>query len=216
MASHANEPDEAMGPQIDGLEKFGEFLNMPAPLTDVAWDDAENGEAADARPEPEAEPPVALLCGWNNVSAAVADLASGCGFRIELVLAEEVSYENIPAEVATVRVASDFANLVETCEIGREHFICVFVEEPDECENILRQCLASDAAYLGAYSAAGTKKEIFRRLREGGVPEAELAPVCCPIGLNIGADTSRQEAVAIVAQLLAVKNGKLKRLHYGE
>ena len=39
------------------------------------------------------------------------------------------------------------------------------------------------------------------------VPEAFLERVCTPIGLDIGAETPREIAVSIVAQIIAVRHG---------
>ena len=62
-----------------------------------------------------------------------------------------------------------------------------------------------------------TKREqVYAALRKQGVPDAELAAVCCPIGLSIEAETPQQIAVSIVAELLAARAGTLVRLRFDD
>ena len=48
----------------------------------------------------------------------------------------------------------------------------------------------------------------FERAREAGVPEDLLQRVHTPIGLDIGAETPREIAVAVIAEIIAVQRGK--------
>jgi xanthine dehydrogenase accessory factor len=47
------------------------------------------------------------------------------------------------------------------------------------------------------------------RLRELGLSEAEIARIRAPIGVDIGARTPEEIAVAIIAQVVAARNGKV-------
>ena len=47
-------------------------------------------------------------------------------------------------------------------------------------------------------------------MRAQGIPEQALRRVAAPIGLDIGAVTPQEIAVSILAQLIAVKHGKVK------
>ncbi len=52
-------------------------------------------------------------------------------------------------------------------------------------------------------------KRIFDALREEGMSPDALRRVHAPIGLDIGAITPQEIAVSIVAELIAVKHGKI-------
>ena len=47
---------------------------------------------------------------------------------------------------------------------------------------------------------------LFERLRSLGVPQAQLDTVCTPIGFDLGGETPEELAIAILGQILLVKN----------
>lgn len=210
MARRMNEPDEALGPAINGLE-------LLEPLEPVAQDIArESAEMAaeDIAPEPvpEMPDPVLLICGANAHARAVAALASACGFSVEVAKNSEGEEDLSFAE--KVHIVPDFEDIIEICGIGRNYFVGIFGLDEETSGRILSQCLLSDAYYVGLEAKSGEKKSIYAMLRDGGAPDAELAAICCPIGLNVGAETEDQFAVAVVAEMLAAKNGSLNRLRH--
>ena len=55
----------------------------------------------------------------------------------------------------------------------------------------------------------GSRRKIaalFERLRSLGVPQAQLDTVCTPIDFDLGGETPEELAIAILAQILLVKN----------
>ena len=56
----------------------------------------------------------------------------------------------------------------------------------------------------------GSRREdiaaLFERLRGLGVPQAQLDTVCTPIGFDLGGETPEELAIAILGQILLVKN----------
>lgn len=209
MAKRSREPEEAFGPMLDGTEEIASLarhLEKPAAET----------PAEESLPVPE-EPQVALICGSGEVALAVARLAAECGFLVELAVAAAPESGDELAELAQVRhILLDDDDFVAACDIDRNHYVCIFDENAENCRHILSQCMPSDAAYLGVDADAGLAAEIISGLKAAGAPDAELAAICCPMGLNIGACGASQKAVAIVAELLAARSGVLKRLRFAD
>lgn len=209
MAKRKREPEEAIGPVLDGMDQL-ERLEMalrPQP-------EPEEAPEPEQEPEPEA-PQVMLICGSRGPALECARLAAKCGFMIELADDAPLPPAGGLAQLAqAVHLLQDYDNLVEECGIDKNHFVCVFVDSPAECEHIIYQCLPSDAAYVGAWADKEKRREIFARLKEDGAPDAELAAICCPMGLGIGSRTPEQDAVAVVAEMLAAGSGALKSLRY--
>lgn len=213
MARRMNEPDEALGPAINGLELLEP---LEAEAQNVAADPEEfAGEETAPEPEPEEmmPDPVLLICGMNSHARAVAILAAACGFSVEVAKNSEEEEEDL-SFAEKIHIVPDFADIIEICGIGRNYFVGIFGLDEETSGKILSQCLLSDAYYVGLDARGDEKKRIFAILREGGAPDAELAAICCSIGLNIGAETVDQFAVAVVAEMLAAKNGSLNRLRY--
>ena len=73
----------------------------------------------------------------------------------------------------------------------------------------MRGLLRTPLRYLGLIGSKAKVKRIFDMLREEGVAPDTLRPVHAPIGLDIGAITPQEIAVSIVAELIAVKHGKI-------
>jgi xanthine dehydrogenase accessory factor len=69
---------------------------------------------------------------------------------------------------------------------------------------VLRQALDTDAGYIGMIASKRKVKTVFDNLRSEGVGEDRLAGVHSPIGLDIGAETPAEIALAIAAEIVAV------------
>jgi xanthine dehydrogenase accessory factor len=66
---------------------------------------------------------------------------------------------------------------------------------------------ASPVRYIGALGSRKTFENHLRDLREMGVSEATLQRIHSPVGLDIGARGAEEIALAIIAEIIAVKNG---------
>jgi len=72
--------------------------------------------------------------------------------------------------------------------------------------DLLEVALASPAAYVGAMGSRTTTVKRRAVLEERGVDHARLH---APIGLDLGATTPEETAVSILAEVLAVRSGRL-------
>jgi xanthine dehydrogenase accessory factor len=72
----------------------------------------------------------------------------------------------------------------------------------------LRRALATPAGYVGMIGSKVKVATVFKALHEEGVEERELARVHAPIGLDLGAETPAEIAVAIAAEIVAVLHGR--------
>jgi xanthine dehydrogenase accessory factor len=95
-------------------------------------------------------------------------------------------------------------------ELVPDHQTAVVVLTHDDKfdEPALKAALASEAFYVGALGSRRTTERRRGRLLEAGVPEEQLARIMGPCGLDIGADTQEETALAIMAEILAVRAGR--------
>jgi xanthine/CO dehydrogenase XdhC/CoxF family maturation factor len=77
-----------------------------------------------------------------------------------------------------------------------------------EIGEMLRLALASPARWVGIMGNPKVEPPHVAALRELGVPDAEVARVHRPVGLNIGSRTPAEIAVATLAGLIADRNGR--------
>jgi xanthine dehydrogenase accessory factor len=72
---------------------------------------------------------------------------------------------------------------------------------------VLRHALSTDVGYIGMLGSARRGATILKFLREEGVAETSLARVRVPIGLDLGARSAPEIALAILAEIQAVRTG---------
>jgi xanthine dehydrogenase accessory factor len=72
---------------------------------------------------------------------------------------------------------------------------------------VLRRALASPVGYIGMLGSSRRGAAILKLLREEGLDEASLARVRVPIGLDLGARSAPEIALAILAEIQAVRGG---------
>ena len=85
--------------------------------------------------------------------------------------------------------------------------ICVLTHDPKFDVPVLEVALRAPAAYIGAMGSRRTHEDRLERLREVGMSEAELARLRSPVGLDLGARTPEETAVAIAAELIQLRWG---------
>jgi xanthine dehydrogenase accessory factor len=71
----------------------------------------------------------------------------------------------------------------------------------------LRVALESPAPYIGALGSRQTHAKRVKALKEMGVSDAQLARIHAPIGLNLGARSPEEIALAIMAEIVAARHG---------
>ncbi|MEP7133076.1 MAG: XdhC family protein, partial [Acidobacteriota bacterium] len=78
----------------------------------------------------------------------------------------------------------------------------------------LRPWLAEGAPhvrYMGLIGSARKVRGVFEKLSGEGVPSETLSRIHAPIGLSIGAVTPEEIAVAILAEMIAVRRGAAEK-----
>ena len=81
---------------------------------------------------------------------------------------------------------------------------------------VLKHALASPAGYIGLLGSSRRGAAILSLLREDGVAEAALERVRVPIGLDLGAQSAPEIALAILAEVLAVHRKAHRHAHRRE
>src|SRR5581483_8293948 len=107
-------------------------------------------------------------------------------------------------------VADNIPSWLARTEIPPHAYAVVVTRGHTNDLEALRALAPRELRYLGLIGSRGKVARIYEALRADGVPAEQLARVHAPIGLDIGAVTPQEIAVSILAELIAVKHGKLR------
>lgn len=82
--------------------------------------------------------------------------------------------------------------------------VVTLTHDPKIDDPAIQTALASDCFYLGSLGSTRTHAKRVARLVEAGFSEAQIARIHAPVGLDIGAKSPAEIAVAVMAQITAV------------
>jgi xanthine dehydrogenase accessory factor len=159
------------------------------------------------RVEPE---PHVVVCGAGHVGAALARLAHAVGYRVTLVddRADFLTRERFPEDDIELVAAPGWTEtLKEVVGTGRGVYVAVVTRGHNEDEECMRAVLLARPDYVGMIGSRRRTNIVLGRLRESGVEEEVLKEVRAPVGLDIGAVSPEEVALAILAEVVAQRRG---------
>lgn len=157
-----------------------------------------------------APPPQMLIFGAVDFTAALATMAKALGYTVTVCDAREVFATKRRFPMAH-EVVVDWPNrLLERVgeRLGPRDAVCVLTHDAKFDVPAIIAALATDVGYLGAMGSRRTHAERVQRLREEGVTDDGIARVRAPIGLDLGARTPEETAIAICAEIIALRTGR--------
>ena len=87
--------------------------------------------------------------------------------------------------------------------------VVTLTHDPKLDDAALEVALKTDAFYIGCLGSRRTHASRLERLALSGFKEIDFARIHAPIGLDLGATSPEEIAVAILAEMIATKHGKL-------
>jgi xanthine dehydrogenase accessory factor len=154
-------------------------------------------------------PPLELIiCGGGHVGQAVARVARFLGFNVTVVddRADFASREKFPAPEIRL-IAGDFIEGLRSLKITPATHLVIVTRGHRHDEICLREVIDKPARYLGMIGSRRRTTTIREHLRREGVAAELLHRVHAPIGLDIGAQTPEEIALAVLAEIVLVRRG---------
>jgi len=174
------------------------------------------GGQMDVYIEPIEPSPELFVIGAGHVGFHLARLAHEVGFRVHVVDDREkfANRERFP-QAAQVIVEDIPAWIARTSLPPHAYAVIVTRGHTNDLE-ALRALAPRELRYLGLIGSRAKVARIYEQLVEDSIPADALKHVHAPIGLDIGAVTPQEIAVSILAELIAVKHGKMAGRKAGE
>ena len=154
--------------------------------------------------------PRLVICGAGHVGASLARLATFVGYRVTLIddRAEFLTRELFPDEMIDLLATTSWATAVrEAIGNGRGVSVAVVTRGHNEDEECMHAAVATHADYIGLIGSKRRTNIVLNRLRQSGADEEQVSRVHAPIGLDIGAVTPEEVALAILAEIVAERHG---------
>ena len=159
--------------------------------------------------EPVEPSPDVYIFGAGHVGYFLGRMAYDTGFRVHVIDDREkfASTERFGAGVDVI--VDDIPTWLATHQLPATAYAVVVTRGHKHDIDALRALTVSPLRYVGLIGSRAKVKRIFDALREEGTAPETLKRVHAPIGLDIGAITPQEIAVSILAELIAVKHGKI-------
>ena len=154
--------------------------------------------------------PRLVICGAGHVGAALARMASLTGYKATLIddRADFVVRDRFPDDRIELIAAENWNDAVrQAIGNGRGVSVAVVTRGHNEDEECLRAVIITDADYVGLIGSKRRTNIVLHRLREVGAELEKLRKVHAPVGLDIGAVTPEEVALAILAEIVAERRG---------
>jgi xanthine dehydrogenase accessory factor len=168
--------------------------------------------------------PRMLVFGAIDFAAAVARTGKFLGYRVTVCDARPVFATRSRFPDADEVVTDWPHRYLSGIATDERTVICVLTHDPKFDVPLLEVALRRPAAYIGAMGSRRTHEDRLARLRDAGLTDAELARLRSPIGLDLGARTPEETAIAIAAELIQLRWGgsgqpltaTSGRIHHGQ
>jgi len=151
-----------------------------------------------------APPPSLVVVGAVDTAEELCRAAKALGWRTTVI-------DPRPALVTRERLPSPdelVTSWPDTLEAHEDTAVVVLTHEERLDVPALTAAFASPAFYVGAIGSRRTQEKRRVRLLDAGISEEQLDRLAGPAGLDLGAHTPAETAVSILAEVLAVREGR--------
>ena len=163
--------------------------------------------------EPVLPPALLYVFGAGHVAFNLYKVALIAGFEV-IVVDDRESYANRERfPDAREVIADDFDRVTRQLDVPESAYIVIVTRGHRDDMRILRWAVNLNTRYLGMIGSRRKSISIYKELEQEGIPAEKFANIHAPVGLEIGAVTPEEIAVAIVAEMIAVRRQAVTNVH---
>lgn len=155
--------------------------------------------------EPVLPPALLYIFGAGHVAFNLYKVAGIAGFDV-VVIDDRESYANRERfPDAREVIADDFDLVTKDLHLPESAYVVIVTRGHRDDMRVLRWAANQNTRYLGMIGSRRKTIAIYKELEQQGIPAEKFAHVHAPVGLEIGAVTPEEIAVAIVAEMIAIR-----------
>ncbi len=148
-----------------------------------------------------------IVFGAGHVGSAVAKVGALLGFQTVVVDDRPgfASADRIPE--AQEWLEGNYREIARSLPVDGSTYVVIATHGHGHDDEILQELATAPVAYLGMIGSRRKVKLALEQLQKLGVPDDAIRRVRAPMGLDIGAETPEEIAVAVAAEMVAVRRG---------
>jgi xanthine dehydrogenase accessory factor len=151
--------------------------------------------------------PRMIIFGAGQIAAELVPLANALGYHTIVADGRKAFLDPERFSAADELILAWPEETFDRIGLDDSCYVCLLSHDPKFDEPALQVALRSAARYVGAIGSKKTQAARRARLRELGLEDAEIARLHGPIGLNLGGRQPAEIALAIMAEITAVRYG---------
>jgi len=151
--------------------------------------------------------PQLVIAGAGHIGQVVTHLGSLLNFEVTVIddRPEFANKEKLPD--ADNIIVDEIGNAIQNFPISSDTYLVIVTRGHKHDGAALRQCVTSDASYIGLIGSIRKIKLMRKKfLEEGWATAPQFDRVCAPIGIDIQSKTVEEIAISIAAQLVLVRS----------
>lgn len=157
-----------------------------------------------------------VICGGGHVSMPVISIGKMIGCRVTVIEDRIKFADHARSRGADQVICDSFEHALAGIEGDEDTFFVIVTRGHRYDQECLRAIAGKKHAYIGMIGSRRRVAIVKQELRNEGIPAQTLEQVYTPIGLDIGAETPEEIAVAIMAEIIEVKNRKRESYGYSK
>ncbi len=152
--------------------------------------------------------PEVIAVGGVHIAIALTQLAKVMGYRTTVIDPRGVfgTEARFPHIDRLIHAWPDEA--LKQINLSSLSAVVMLTHDPKLDDPALKIVLPSEAFYIGALGSRTTQEQRRQRLLADGISEADLAKLHGPVGIDLGGQTPEEIALAVMAQIVATRNGR--------
>ena len=157
-----------------------------------------------------------VICGAGHVSIPVIKMAVMMDCEV-IVLEDRPMYaDHARMAGASQVICEPFEEALDKIQGSADTYFVILTRGHRYDQICLEKIAAKEHAYIGMIGSRRRTALVKQSLAEKGVDQEVLDAVYTPIGLDIGAQTPAEIGVAIIAEIIEVKNRKKRTYGYSK
>jgi xanthine dehydrogenase accessory factor len=163
------------------------------------------GGQLDVFVEPVMPVPYAYIFGAGHISKSLSKVAALAGFASVVIDNRETfaNRERFP-EAAAVH-AAEYEEVFPQLAINETSYIIIVTRGHRDDMRVLKLAIGTPARYIAMIGSKRKVLNVIRELEKEGIPRAAFERVSAPMGLDIGAISPEEIAIAVAAEMIAVR-----------